>query len=142
MPITISPTAPVVSAITGIVTAIVGFVGYLIRTNSAQNSRLVVLELGLKSLSEARLDTRVTVVEQGLAEIKAKMAKLDLLESMKASLDFLSGQMRDMQQQMVPRAEHQAHWRAIDEKIEDLSKRNHIKDELITELIAKTEAKQ
>lgn len=116
MAVTIEPTAPVVSAITGIVTAVVGFIGYLIKTNSAQNSRLVVLELSVKTLSEARLDTRVTVVEQGLAEIKAKMSKLDLLESMKATLEFVSGQMRDMQTQMVPRSEHQAYWRAADEK--------------------------
>ncbi len=139
MPITISPTAPVVSAITGIVGLVGGFVAYLMKTNSTQNARLVVLELTTKSLSEARLDTRVAVVEQGLAEIKAKMSKLDLLEGMKATLEFVSGQMRDLQSQLVPRAEHQAHWTAIDAKIEELARRKQQTDERIVQLIAKGE---
>ena len=122
---------PYISAATGVVTLVGGFVGYLVKTNNIQNTRLTVLEASLKSLTDANLNPRLSVVEQGLQDIRVKVGKLDLLENMKASLDFLNGQMRDMQTQIVPRSEHQAYWKRIDDKIEDISERKKQSDEMI-----------
>jgi hypothetical protein len=119
--ITNPPLLPVV--ITAGVTVVSGFVGYLVKTNTQQNTRITVLEASVSSLSDANLHSRVSVVEHGLQDIRSKVAKLDLLERVVATLEFMSGQIRDIQSQIVPRVEHQSYWKAVDDKIEHLSDR-------------------
>jgi hypothetical protein len=104
-----------VSAIGALSTLLVGSgaVSFFLR----YSTRLTMLETSQADVLKANLHVRVLALEQAINEIKSSMGKLGVLDSMNAKQEMMLSEIRDLRAALVPRAEHQARWEMLEEKL-------------------------